>query len=96
MIKYLIRKASSPFLFLLAFFLLFTCFSFFFIKSKANNGCSLYGTNQVFSLLPFASLAGDAYYRVKLDAAPTCEETPNGLLAVMALILQHLKPPGNF
>ncbi len=76
MIKYLIRKASSPFVFLLAFFLLFTCFSFFFIKSKANNGCSLYGTNQVFSLLPFASLAGDAYYRVELDAAPTCEKTP--------------------
>ena len=93
MIKYLIRKASSPFLFLLAFFLLFTCFSFF-IKSKANNGCSLYGTNQVFSLLPFASLAGDAYYRVELDAAPTCEETP--LLLAACSILQHLKPPGNF
>ena len=76
MIKYLLRKASSPFLFLLAFFLLFTCFSFFLIKSKANNDCSLYGNNQVFSLLPFSSLEGDAYYRVELDAAMPREKAP--------------------
>ena len=76
MIKYLIKKASSPFLFLLAFFLLFTCFSFFLIKSKANNDCSLYGSNQVFSLLPFSSLENEAYYRVELDAAMPSEKAP--------------------